>query len=145
RSRCALTATSSGALPGGKIAASLKNRSNVELTMDSPHSSWHACRGGCVNTMTSWCSWDTPPGRVVGAVVDGTAGLAELEGSEGVDHDRQLGERLGAQARLDRRRLRSVGVAARVHRDRPSVDARALAGLVVAVDVEHDLVRVDVG
>ncbi|KFK22380.1 hypothetical protein AALP_AAs73115U000100, partial [Arabis alpina] len=40
---------------------------------------------------------------------------------------------------------RPVGVAARVQRDRPDPDARALARLVVAADVEHDLVGVDVG
>jgi hypothetical protein len=46
---------------------------------------------------------------------------------------------------LDRAGLRAVRVPAGVQRDRALADARALAGLVVAVDVEHDLVGVDVG
>ena len=48
-------------------------------------------------------------------------------------------------AGTDRARLRAVGVAAGVQRDRPEADARALARLVVAADVEHHLVAVDVG
>ena len=46
---------------------------------------------------------------------------------------------------LDRAGLRAVAVPAGVQGDRALADAGALAGLVVAVDVEHDLVGVDVG
>ena len=67
------------------------------------------------------------------------------ERPEGVDHDGELVEPLRAEAALDRARLRAVRVPARVQRDRAAADARALAGLVVAADVEHDLVAVDVG
>ena len=63
----------------------------------------------------------------------------------GVDHDGRLVEVLRPQRRLDRRRLRTVRVAAGVQGDRADVDARALARLVVTADVEHDLVAVDVG
>jgi alkylation response protein AidB-like acyl-CoA dehydrogenase len=72
------------------------------------------------------------------------AALAELERAEGVDHDGQLVERLGAQARLDRARAAAVAVPARVQADRAAADAAALARLVVAGDVEHHLVAVDV-
>ena len=46
---------------------------------------------------------------------------------------------------LGRARLGTVRVTARVHRDRALADPGPLARLVVAVDVEHDLVAVDVG
>ena len=85
------------------------------------------------------------PGPGVRRVLGGQAALTELERGERVDHDGGLVEVLRAQRRLDRRRLRPVGVAARVQRDRADVDARALARLVVAADVEHHLVAVDVG
>src|SRR5688572_11658036 len=85
------------------------------------------------------------PGPGVRRVLDGEAALAQLERRERVDHDGRLVEVLDPQARLDRAGLRAVRVAAGVQADRADADPRALAGLVVAADVEHDLVGVDVG
>src|SRR3954449_5015329 len=81
----------------------------------------------------------------VATVVHRRPGLTEGERPEGVDHDGELVEELGAEGALHRSRLRAVAVPAGVQRDRALPDARALAGLVVPVDVEHDLVGVDVG
>src|SRR3954462_7417521 len=78
-------------------------------------------------------------------VVRRRPGLPEAEGPEGVDHDCELVEVLGAERALHGTRLRPVRVPAGVQRHRPLPDARTLARLVVAVDVEHDLVGVHVG
>src|SRR5689334_14686773 len=84
------------------------------------------------------------PGPRVRRVLGGQPTLAELQRFEGVHHHRGLVEVLDADRRLDGRGLRAVRVAARVQRDGPQPDAAALAGLVVARDVEHHLVGVDV-
>src|SRR6266550_1698032 len=99
---------------------------NSQLTVCSP-----VC--GCGATIIPPVS-STPagPGPGVRRVLGRDAGLAEVEGLEGVDHDRGLLEPLRSQRRLDRTRLRTVRVAAGVHRDRAEADPRALARLVVA-------------
>src|SRR4051794_18261913 len=96
--------------------------------------------GGVVTVRPAAC-----PGPGVRRILDVETGLAQLEWPEGVDHDGELVEVLDPDGGLDRARLRSVGVTAWVDGDGPDVDARALARLVVAPHVEHDLVGVDVG
>src|SRR3954469_18857547 len=66
-------------------------------------------------------------------VVRRRPGLPEAERPEGVDHDGELVEVLGAERALHGTRLRPVRVPAGVQRHRPLPDARALARLVVAV------------
>src|SRR5918998_5605798 len=76
-----------------------------------------------------WAQGAMPAGGV-DAVVAGPAALADLQRAERVHHDGQLVEVLLADRLLGRARLRSVGVSARVQRDRPELDAGPLAGLV---------------
>src|SRR5262249_59669220 len=63
------------------------------------------------------------PGPGVRRVLGRQPALAEVEGLERVDHDGGLVELLRPERRLDRARLRTVGVTAGVHRDRPEPDA----------------------
>src|SRR5947199_5424497 len=84
------------------------------------------------------------PGPGVLLVFAGLGSFAELQRTEGVDHDGGFVEPLCPQRRLDRTGLWSVRNTRWVQRHRPELDARALARLVVATDVEHELVGVHV-
>src|SRR5690625_2908531 len=126
--RCAATAADIGAFPGGKIAASSKSRSKQSATHSRP---------GLLDTAR--------PGLCINAIVAGLAGFAKPQRTECIDHDRQLIEKLGTQGRFDRRGLRPVAVAAGMDGDGALADARPLTCLVVAVDVKHHLVTVDIG
>jgi len=61
-----------------------------------------------------------------------------------VDHDREFVEVVLTDRPLRRTWLPTVRVSTRVDRDRTLPDARTLPGLIVRVDVEHDLVTVDI-
>src|SRR4051795_7130545 len=75
------------------------------------------------------------PGPGVSGVLDREGGLAEIQRPECVNHDGQLVEELGADRPFHRTRLGAVREAGRVQRDRPLLDARAPAGLVIAAGV----------
>src|SRR5699024_9806510 len=66
------------------------------------------------------------PGPGVGPVVDGLASLAQVQRTEGVDHDGQLVEGLRPDTALVGAWLGAVGVPARVQGDRTLADTRPL-------------------
>src|SRR5436309_6306458 len=82
------------------------------------------------------------PAQRVARVVELAGQGGELERAERVAHDRQLVRRPGAEGLLHRAGLGAVRQPARVQREAADVDA--LARGVVAVDVVHDLLGLEV-